>query len=355
MKAAVLVDNKKIQIKDCEIPKIKEDECLVKVKNVGVCSSDIQRGFCQGAYSYPLVMGHELSGEVVEVGAIVNDIEKGDKVGIFPLLPCFNCEPCKQKKYVRCKSYGYYGSRRDGGYAEYLSVKSWNLIKIDKSLDYRDIACLEPMSVSLHCLKRLGINEKNSKNIIIIGAGFLGLIAAHILKSKYPAHKLTIVDRNSFKLNLAKKYSSETVLLKDQKDWEIFLEERARNYFDMVIEATGVPFSFVNSIHLTKEGGKCLWLGNIIDDLSIDKKTISSILRKEITILGSWNSDYDPESVKDDWRESIELIKKYGIQPSKFITHYIKLQEVQEYLLKLYNHKNRIEEFNAIKVMIEFS
>lgn len=353
MKAAILTANQKIETKDTDIPKISEDECLVKIKNVGICSSDIQRGFGGGAYFYPLIMGHEMSGQIEEVGSKVKNLKQGDKVGIFPLLPCFKCESCKQKKYVRCKDYSYYGSRRNGAYAEYLNVKSWNLIKIDQDLDFRDIACLEPMSVSLHCLKRLELNNKDSKNIIIIGAGFLGLIAAQIIKIKFPNYKLTVVDRNSFKLDIAKKYSDETILLKDQKGWQSFLNEDGANNFDIVIEATGVPFSFVNAIDLTKEGGKCLWMGNITDDLSINKKTVSSILRKEITILGTWNSDYDPDGKTDDWRESVDLIKNHGVNPSKIITHYIKLQEVPEYILRLYNHKNRIGKFNSIKVMIE--
>jgi L-iditol 2-dehydrogenase len=354
MKAAILIANQKIKIKDTDLPKISADECLIKIKNSGICSSDIQRGFGGGAYFYPLIMGHEIAGQIEEAGAAVSSLKPGDKVGVFPLLPCFKCEPCKQKKYVRCKDYSYYGSRRNGGYAEYLNVRSWNLIKIDKDLDFRDIACLEPMSVSLHCLKTLGLNDKDLKNIIIVGAGFLGLIAAQIIKIKFPNYKLTVVDRNSFKLDTAKKYSDETILLKDQKEWQNFLNKDAANNFDIVIEATGVPFSFVSTIDLTKEGGKCLWMGNITGDLSINKKTVSSILRKEITILGVWNSYYNPEEKTDDWREAIDLIKNRGVKPSEIITHYIKLQEVPDYLLKLYNHKNRIEEFNSIKVMVEY-
>ena len=355
MKVAILTQNKKIEIKNINIPQIKEDECLIKIKNVGICSSDIQRGFGGGAYFYPLIMGHEMSGEVSKIGENVEGFDIGDKVGIFPLLPCFKCDFCKQKKYVRCKSYSYYGSRTNGGYAQYLNIKSWNLIKIDQKLNFKDIACLEPMSVALHCLKRVGLYENNINNlsIVIIGAGFLGLLAAQILKIKFPNHKLTVIDRNDFKLNIAKKYSDQTFLLDTKESWKNFLDDENRNNFDIAIEATGVPESFINSIELTKEGGKCLWMGNITNDLSIDKKIISSILRKEIKIIGTWNSDYDPDAKTDDWRESIDLIKNYNVSPSQLITHYINLDEIPSYITKLYKHKNREKEFKSIKVMMQ--
>jgi L-iditol 2-dehydrogenase len=291
-----------------------------------------------------------LDGEVSKIGADVKDFNVGDKVGIFPLLPCFKCEACHERKYVRCKEYGYYGSRKDGGYAEYLNVKSWNLIKIDPLLDYKDIACLEPLAVSLHCLKRLEIDNTKKLSIVIIGAGFLGLIMMQILKTKFPNHQITAIDRNSFKLDIAKKYSDQTLLLNNDEEWEKFLE---KNNFDVVVEATGVPKSFANSIKLTKEGGKCLWMGNITDDLTIDKKTVSSILRKEIKVIGTWNSDYDPQKKSDDWRESIELIMNHGIKPSEFVTNFIKLEEVPIYLKKLHDHKDRKSVFNSIKTMVD--
>lgn len=353
MKSAVLTSNQKIEIKDIKPPIIEKDECLIEIKNVGVCSSDIQRGFENGAYFYPLIMGHEISGEVKETGEGVIDFKEKDRVGVFPLLPCFKCEPCKVRKYVRCRNYSYYGSRRNGGYTEYLSVRSWNLIKMDNNLNYRDIACLEPLSVALHCVRRLRITYEDPKEVLIIGSGFLGLIISKIIKITLPHCNLTIIDRNSFKLNIAKTHSDKIFLIENKKQWKEFLNQRSEKNFDIVIEATGEPSSFVNAIKLTKEGGQCLWMGNITNNLLIDKKTVSSILRKEISILGAWNSDYNPNNVMDDWNEAINLIKKHRINPSKFITHYIKLDEIPEYLNRLYKHKNRITQFNSIKIMVE--
>ena len=97
MKAAVLVADKTIVIKDVPILEPKENECTVKIKYAGVCSSDIFRGYGNGAYGYPLIMGHELAGEIVSIGYNVKGIIIGDKVTIFPLKPCFSCISCNKK------------------------------------------------------------------------------------------------------------------------------------------------------------------------------------------------------------------------------------------------------------------
>ena len=136
MKAAVLTANKKINIENLVLDSLKSTHCRVKIKNVGICSSDIQRGYGDGAYFYPLVMGHEISGEITEVGAEISEFKIGDRVAVFPLLPCFKCKSCTRNTYTQCQNYSYYGSRQHGGYAEYLDVYTWNLLKIPDEVSF---------------------------------------------------------------------------------------------------------------------------------------------------------------------------------------------------------------------------
>ena len=132
MQGLELVKNSKFKLREFKSIKLKDDECEIKVKSVGICSSDIERGFNRGAYHYPLVMGHEISGIVTKTGVKIKKIRVGDRVTVFPLLPCFKCSQCGQKNYVSCLNYQYYGSRNNGGYIEYMNIKEWNLIKINK-------------------------------------------------------------------------------------------------------------------------------------------------------------------------------------------------------------------------------
>jgi threonine dehydrogenase-like Zn-dependent dehydrogenase len=342
--------NFEIEIKYIDIPQVKDDECLVKIKYVGICSSDIQRGFFNSAYFYPLIMGHEVSGVICKVGKKVKNFRKGDEVGVFPLLPCFKCTECKVEKYVRCHSYQYYGSRNNGGFAEYLSIKSWNLI-LNKKLNLFKLSTLEPVSVCLHAIKHLNIDRNYKKTICIIGAGYLGLIISDILSKILGKKNVYQIDRNNFKLKLSKKNNKKNFLIKNKTK---FLKFNKINKFDIVIEATGDSEMMSNSIDLTAEGGKCLWMGNINKDLHLSKKKVSSILRKEIQIVGSWNSDYKTSNIKDDWKSSIKFLTEYKLNLKKFITRFIKLDELPKILNKMYLHKSGKRKLNYIKFILKF-
>ena len=156
MKTAVLKKNSEIIIVEKKIPLVKPDECLIKVNSCGICSSDIYRSHDNGAYFYPLTMGHEFSGQIIKVGSEKTEMKINDRVTVFPLLPCFSCDSCIKKEFTTCSSYKYYGSRNDGGFAEYIAIKNWNLIKTNQ-IDPIDASLLEPLSVVVHALKKISL------------------------------------------------------------------------------------------------------------------------------------------------------------------------------------------------------
>ena len=131
----------------------------VKVKAAGICSSDIPRIYTKGTYHFPTICGHEFCGVVDSVGDEKDSGWVGKPVGIFPLIPCRECEQCKKGSYETCANYDYVGSRRDGGFAEYVEVPVWNLIELDPAISYTDAAMLEPLSVALHAVKKANIKK----------------------------------------------------------------------------------------------------------------------------------------------------------------------------------------------------
>ena len=146
MKALVLNDVGKLTVKDVPVPKVGDDEVLVKVGACGICGSDIPRVYRDGAHVMPLVIGHEFAGTVAE---------DGRRVGVFPLIPCMKCECCRNRKYEMCSNYSYLGSRRDGGFAEYVAVPKWNLIDLPESVTMEQAAMLEPMAVAVHAIRQV--------------------------------------------------------------------------------------------------------------------------------------------------------------------------------------------------------
>lgn len=350
----VLIQNSKLQIQSNEVGvKLRDTECTIEIKYSGICSSDIFRGFDNGAYFYPLVMGHEFSGIISKTGAKVSNFTVGDRVGVFPLLPCFKCDSCISQNYQQCSNYKYYGSRNHGGFAKYLNVENWNLIKIPKEIDLKDACLLEPMSVVVHGLKKLKLLKSNTKSteILIIGCGFLTFVMLELLEKFNPNSKIIAIDRNQHKLDKISNVNVETFLLDSEKKWNEFVDIKGSK-FDYVIEMSGAPINYSNTIKTCKHGGVILWISNINDNLKLDKKEVSQILRKELKLLGSWNSSYKKEN-DDDWKLCLSLIKEHNIKPSKFITNLISLNKVPEYLNSMYNHKTNKNKFNYIKVCVK--
>ena len=151
---------------DIEKPEIPSGWVLVQVKASGICSSDIPRIFTNGTYHFPTIPGHEFSGVVAAYGEGVPEERVGKRVGIFPLIPCRTCPQCRQKKYEMCEHYDYLGSRRDGGFAEYVAVPDWNLMELPENVSFREAAMLEPLSVALHAVKRSGVKPGDTAAVI---------------------------------------------------------------------------------------------------------------------------------------------------------------------------------------------
>ena len=178
MKAHVLYGINDLRFEDVDKPVPKRDEVLLKVENVGICGSDIPRIYETGAHRHPLVPGHEFAGTICEEGECAVDLFSasgnfnnsrmmrdgqiataktlvGKRVGVFPLIPCGECGPCKSRQYEMCRNYNYLGSRCDGAFAEYVCVPAKNLIELPDNVSFEDAAMLEPTAVAAHAIRRL--------------------------------------------------------------------------------------------------------------------------------------------------------------------------------------------------------
>lgn len=325
MKAYVLYGINDLKYVDVPMPDCPPNWAIVKVKVAGICSSDIARVFTKGTYHFPTIPGHEFSGEVYAVGKDSDSDWIGKKVGVFPLIPCRKCPQCADKHYEMCSHYDYLGSRRDGGFAEYVAVPIWNLIELPQSIDYYSAAMLEPLSVALHAIKQGG--TLSGKDVAVIGTGMIGISAAQWTR-KYDANSVTVIGRNESKRAIVE---NSGVLYK------ICTNAKDTLQYDFVLEAVGTPSSVAIGINITRPGGMVLLMGNPSGDMHLNQNDYWRILRKQLSLKGTWNSSFDGRN-NSDWTEAVEALTKKEIITEPLVTHCFSQEQLNEGLNLMKDH-----------------
>lgn len=325
MKAFVLHGVNDLRYDEIPLPECPVGWALVQVKAAGICSSDIARIFTKGTYHFPTVPGHEFAGVVCSVGDAQDSFLVGKRVGVFPLIPCRKCPQCAEKKYEMCKHYDYVGSRRDGGFAEYVSVPVWNLIPLDDNISFTSAAMLEPLCVALHACKLLQIEVGQS--VGIIGTGMIAISAAQWALAQGAA-QVTIIGRNESK--------RERIEL-NGINYSVCIESDKVNLFDAVLEAVGTQSAIDLSIHAAKPGARLVLMGNPDSDILFSQNTYWRILRKQLSLQGTWNSSYD-NCAPSDWTEAIDSLVRGVINVSNLISHSFPQERLMDGLQLMREH-----------------
>ncbi len=326
MKAYALHGVNDLRYDDINIPECPKGWAIIKVKAAGICSSDIARVFTKGTYHFPIIPGHEFSGVVESVGLESDAAFVGKHVGIFPLIPCQECPQCAVKHYEMCANYDYVGSRRDGGFAEYVAVPVWNLLLLDESIPFTSAAMLEPLSVALHAVKLSGLKEADK--VGIIGTGMIGIAAAQWSK-KLGAKDVTIIGRSEAK---------RTLIENSGLDYKVSNDKDTVGEYDVVLEAVGTPSAIELAIYATRPGGTCVFMGNPSGDITLAQNTYWRILRKQLKIAGTWNSTYDGPN-PSDWTDAVEALTKNELSIAPLISHCFPQEELMKGLELMRDHQ----------------
>lgn len=312
MKAAVLHAVADFRYEDVPMPVRGEGEVMLKVGACGVCGSDIPRVFTKGTYHFPTIPGHEFAGKIVESD---DPALLGRKAAIFPLIPCRKCAACEVGEYVNCENYDYYGSRRDGGFAEYVAIKKENLVLLPDNISYACGSMCEPGSVARAAIRRLDVCIGDK--VVVFGAGPIGLIAAQWARVA-GAQSVRVVDINEKKLEFAASLGFEAYdMARDGK-------------VDCVLEGTGASAALNNAVLALKDHGRMVLMGNPARDMNIAQSTYSQILRREITMSGTWNSSFNRRC--NDWAATVEAMASGLIKYEELITHRVPLSHAPEAL-----------------------
>ena len=335
MRAWVLYGPGDLRFEDRPVPTPGPGEALVKVRAAGICGSDIPRIFTTGAHVHPLIPGHEFAGEVAECPEEPSLV--GRAVGIFPLLPCKTCPQCRLRRYEMCQRYGYLGSRNDGGFADYVRVPIWNLLPLPEGLSLEEAACLEPLSVAIHAIRRADITPEDS--VTVIGLGTIGLFALMAL-SALGVRDLAAVGNKPFQREMAASLGIGGAR---------YTESGVPRPADAVLECVGRAETASLALEAAGPGGRVVLVGNPHSDMTFPRDQYWQILRKQLAVLGTWNSSYfgyPPPSQKDDWHRALDLLSGGKLDLRRAVTHRFPLAELDRGLAIL---RDRTE--NAVKIM----
>lgn len=327
MKAWVLDDIGQFNLREVDKAKLTFGDVLVNVKAAGICGSDIPRVYKNGAHKMPIIIGHEMAGEVVCAPGPKSHL-MGKRVGIFPLIPCMKCPQCKKRQYELCRNYDYLGSRSDGGFAEYVKLPGMNIIELPENVSYEAAAMLEPMAVAVHAIKRVTINEGDK--IVISGLGTIGLLLLMFILEKYPAENVYLVGNKAFQ----KEKALEAGIIESHYfdinngnaiDW-INDTARAVNVF---FECVGKNENLSLAVNAVSPMGSICLVGNPYSDMLLDRDSYWKILRNQISLTGTWNSSF-LRNDEDDWHYAVNLLAAEKINPEKLITHRFTMDNLDE-------------------------
>lgn len=318
MRAIVLHSPGDIRLETRPDPVAEPGHVVVRVASVGVCGSDLPRMLVKGAWKMPLITGHEFSGRITALGAGVTGWEKGELVAVAPLLPCRRCSQCATGNFSRCEDYDYFGSRRDGAYAEFVAVPVGNLIKAPQHVDPRAIAMTDPASIALHAIWKAGGMTVGQVGAVM-GCGPIGLFAIQWMRLM-GAGEVIAVDVSEEKLALAREAGATTCVLSGDLSG---VKSRAA----VVIEAVGIDATINGAVLLAGPGGHVAFIGIPVPDVRLDNKTFQHLLRQEISLHGSWNS-FGAPFPGPQWTTTLEKFGSGELKWEFMISHDLDLAEL---------------------------
>lgn len=314
-RAAVMTELGKIVVEDRGEPDPGPQQAVVRIESVGVCGSDTAYYKVGRIGDYvvdgPIILGHEVSGQVIAVGSEVGNVAVGDRVAIEPGTPCRNCRECMAGRYHLCPDLVFLATPPyDGALIEKLTIDARNLYRMPDSMTYEEGALLEPLSVGIWGCKRAGLEPGD--DVLVTGAGPVGLLSAATARA-LGAGTVTVTDVSDFRLDLARKMGFAT----ERSD------APGEDGFDVLLECSGAPGVLGAAMRRLRPAGRAAMIGMSkeeaiglpLSQLNVNELTISLVNRYNHT-----------------WPLAIELVASGRVDVKPLITHHFGLEEAAEAL-----------------------
>lgn len=253
MKQQVMTAPGEIVFREVQVPEVKENQVKIKMMSIGICGSDIHVYHGKHPFTkYPVTQGHEVSGEVVEVGAGVLKFQVGDKVTVEPQIVCGECYPCRHGKYNLCEKLKVMGFQDTGMASEYFVADEAKVTVLPKEMTYEQGAMIEPLAVAVHAIKQFG--DVAGSRVIVLGAGPIGNLVAQTAKGM-GAEKVMITDVSNYRLHIAEKCGIDVCLNTLENDLEAaILENFGPDKADVIYDCAGNNITMGQAIRYARKG-----------------------------------------------------------------------------------------------------
>lgn len=338
MKTVLIKEPFDISVTDTEKPTPGPGEALLKVLYCGVCGADVASYTGNQPFTtYPRIPGHEFSAQIVSVPENDKGLKAGDIVTANPYFNCGACYSCQRGFVNCCTDNQTMGVQRDGSFREYI-VMPVERIYPGKGLSAKELALVEPFTISYHALHRTQI--KPTDKVLIVGAGPIGLFA--LIAAKAQGAKVYVADLLDGRLEKAVKFGADGVINSGKTD---IVEETMKitdgNGFDVCVEACGLPVTFLSAIDCVCFAGKVVLIGNGKKETTF---VHSILLKKELNVFGSRNS------YPTDFAAVIDLIAEGNVNVLDMISAVYPIDKVDEAFKALVNNDGSLS-----KVLIQIT
>lgn len=331
-----------IRVEQVGVPDPGPDDVLVRVAWCGVCGSDIPRIFVTGAHRHPLIPGHEMSGVVASVGGPSSGFRAGEAVVVLPLIWCGQCASCELGQYAQCAAYDYLGSRRDGGFAEYVACPARNVRRAPVGLPLDHAAMTEPAAVALHALRRVRGGVEGAA-VVVFGAGPIGNLVAQWARLM-GAGKVALFDIAEDRLRLARRLGFRYAFHSAERSPSEVVRELTHGIgADVCVEAAGVPATVLEACVSVRTGGAVVLLGNPSADVTLPVGVVSRLLRTEASVLGVWNSTFRTHSRPDDWDMALEAMADGRLAVAPLVSHHVAIGDGVWVLHSMFERRGSFE------------
>lgn len=335
MKAAVLTDYNKIEIKEMQKPKIERNECLIKVRYAGICGSDIHifKGLHPTAKKPPLILCHEFIGTIEELKSERKDLKLKDRVVVEPLISCGGCEACKDGNWHVCKNLKLIGIHEHGGFAEYVKVSDEKVIKVENNVPDEIMVLIEPMAVGFHVNQRAEI--KNSDRALVIGGGPIGLIIGIV--ADMCGASVVFSEINRERINQISDLGFTKIINPNDNDVNKKIDILTdKEGFNIVYEVSGSQEGLLFATEVCRIRGKIVPVG--FPD-GIPRFNILKLIFNEMSLIGSrvYTFDHFKKAVK--MLERIVMSNKYDLR--KLISDIYKIDDIEKGFNKTMRGENK--------------